>query len=113
MEPLILDMARLSVKKTTGSTADSISDGRGFKFQSDKVEQGKVSFEELLNSSIKEVNTLQLESDDKLRKLATGDVDDISEVVLAASRAEVALKLLMELRNKFVEAYQTLSRISA
>lgn len=62
---------------------------------------------------MKKVNELQLASDDKLRKLATGDVDDISEVVLSASRAEIALKLLMEIRNKFVDAYQTLSRISA
>jgi flagellar hook-basal body complex protein FliE len=71
------------------------------------------SFEELLSSSMKEVNKLQLEADEMVNKLATGDVEDISEVVLASSRAEVALKMFMELRNKFVDAYQQLSRISA
>jgi flagellar hook-basal body complex protein FliE len=72
-----------------------------------------VSFEKLLSSSMKKVNDLQLESDEMVRKLATGDVEDISEVVLASSRAEVALRMFMELRNKFLDAYQQLSRISA
>jgi flagellar hook-basal body complex protein FliE len=74
---------------------------------------GTVSFEELLSSSMKQVNGLQLESDKMVQKLATGDVEDISEVVLASSRAEIALKMFMELRNKFVDAYQQLSRMSA
>jgi len=72
-----------------------------------------VSFEELLSSSMKQVNALQLEADEMVRRLAIGDVDDISEVVLASSRAEVALRMFMELRNKFVDAYQLLSRMSA
>ena len=71
-----------------------------------------LSFDELLSASMKEVNALQLEADDRMRRLATGDVEDISEVVMASSRAEVALKLMMELRNKLVDAYQALSRIA-
>ena len=62
---------------------------------------------------MKQVNDLQLESDKMVQRLATGDVEDISEVVLASSRAEIALKMFMELRNKFVDAYQQLSRMSA
>ena len=100
MESLVLDLSRISDKKhelKTVQTADI---------------SGTVSFEELMSSSMKQVNSLQLEADDMVRKLAVGDVEDISEVVLASSRAEVALRMLMELRNKFVEAYQQLSRIS-
>ena len=101
MEPLMLDLSRISSKKREPKTAHVADD------------PGKVPFEELLSSSMKQVNTLQLEADDMINKLATGDVDDISEVVLASSRAEIALKMFMELRNKFVEAYQQLSRITA
>ncbi|MBQ8692464.1 MAG: flagellar hook-basal body complex protein FliE [Synergistaceae bacterium] len=66
----------------------------------------------MLAASIRQVNSLQLEADDKIRRLATGDVEDISEVALASSRADVALRLLMEVRNKFLDAYQSLSRIT-
>jgi flagellar hook-basal body complex protein FliE len=76
-------------------------------------ENKTITFEELLSSSMKEVNALQLEADVMVQKLATGDVEDISEVVMASSRAEVALRMFMELRNKFVDAYQQLSRMSA
>ncbi|MBQ7263656.1 MAG: flagellar hook-basal body complex protein FliE [Synergistaceae bacterium] len=66
----------------------------------------------MLSASMKKVNSLQLEADTKVRDLAIGDVEDISEVVLASSRADIALRLLMEVRNKFLDAYQALSRIT-
>ena len=105
MDPIIVDMFQFSgVKKLDLE-----------KPQSAVVSPlpGAVSFEEFLSSSMKQVNDLQLEADEMVRKLATGDVEDISEVVLASSRAEIALKMFMELRNKFTDAYQQLSRMSA
>ena len=102
MDPLVLDLTRFSGVARQEARDVKVFDG-----------SGTVTFEELLSSSMKQVNKLQLEADDMVRKLAVGDVDDISEVVLASSRAEVALKMFMELRNKFVEAYQQLSRITA
>lgn len=106
MNPLMLDMNKLSEVKAQDLGKTQVS-------ASVEKEQGKVSFEEMLTSSIKQVNALQLESDEMVQRLATGDVEDISEVVLASSRAEIALKLFMELRNKFLDAYQQLSRMSA
>ena len=102
MDPLVLDLTQLSKGKKQESKSDHVMGN-----------SGNVSFEDLLSSSMKQVNTLQLEADDMIHKLALGDVEDISEVVLASSRAEVALKMFMELRNKFVDAYQQLSRMSA
>lgn len=72
----------------------------------------RISFEDMLSNSIKNVNNLQLEAEKKVRDMALGDVDDISEVVLASSRADTALRLVMEMRNKFLDAYQALSRIT-
>ena len=70
-----------------------------------------LSFEELLQDSMKRVNVLQVESDDLVNKLATGDVDDISRVVLASQRAEFALRMITEVRNKLLDAYQQLGRM--
>ena len=100
MDPLMLNLTQLSKVEKQEKSAQVLG------------KPGITSFEELLSSSMKQVNTLQLEADDMIRRLAVGDVEDISEVVLAASRAEVAQRMLMELRNKFVEAYQQLSRIT-
>ena len=70
-------------------------------------------FETLLVDSMKGVNNLQMESDKLIQRLAVGDVDDISEVVLASSRAGVAFSMLMEVRNKLLEAYQQISRLQS
>ena len=105
MDSLVLDLTQLSgVVKQESKSAQALVKS--------ELMSG-IPFEEMLSSSMKKVNELQLESDDMVRRLAIGDVEDISEVVLASSRAEVALKMFMELRNKFVEAYQQLSRITA
>ncbi len=111
MDPLMLDMIQFSESKSRKSkgTQSPVPVSTSLEVNGG----GTVPFEELLSSSMKQVNSLQLESDELVRKLATGDVEDISEVVLASSRAEVALKMFMELRNKFVDAYQQLSRMSA
>ena len=111
MDPLMLDMIQFAESKSQKSkgTQSLVPVSTSLEVNGG----GTVSFEELLSSSMKQVNSLQLESEELVRKLATGDVEDISEVVLASSRAEVALKMFMELRNKFVDAYQQLSRMSA
>ena len=70
-----------------------------------------VSFESLLRDSMKKVNDLQLDSDRLVNSLATGDVDDVSAVVLSAQRAEFALRMITEVRNKLVDAYQQLGRL--
>ena len=103
MDPIVLDLTQLSgVKKREPE-----------KLRPAVSYEGAVSFENLLSASMKRVNALQLEADELTNRLATGDVEDISEVVLASSRAEIALKMFMELRNKFVDAYQQLSRMTA
>ena len=107
----MLDMSRLAIRKAEDAAASGtlrVGDGR----EPEQSAAVGLSFDELLSASMKEVNALQLEADDRMRRLATGDVEDISEVVMASSRAEVALKLMMELRNKLVDAYQALSRIA-
>jgi flagellar hook-basal body complex protein FliE len=104
MDPVMVDMVQLSAVKSRELERAQVTEPSSV---------GVVSFEDLLSSSMKQVNALQLESDEMVRKLATGDVEDISEVVLASSRAEIALKMFMELRNKFLDAYQQLSRMSA
>ena len=103
----LIDMTRLAAQKTETPAAPA-----AWRIFTSPPEAPEVAFEDMLSASIRKVNDLQLEADDKIRKLATGDVDDISEIVLASSRAEIALRLVMELRNKFLDAYQTLSRIS-
>ena len=107
MDRLILDLSPVEAEKIKGAAAPVAR-----RIFTEAPEAPELSFQDMLSASIRRVNSLQLEADRKVRDLAIGEVEDISEVVLASSRADIALRLLMELRNKFLDAYQALSRIT-
>ena len=78
--------------------------------ETEKPEEIK-SFAEYLKGALKEVNALQNESDRQNALLAAGRVEDISQVVVAAKKAELALQLNLQLRNKATQAYQEIMRM--
>ncbi|MBR6901047.1 MAG: flagellar hook-basal body complex protein FliE [Synergistaceae bacterium] len=114
MERLLIDFSKIYGQNGTKGVTRSVynTQTNALKEQEIMREAPRVSFEDMLSDSIKNVNNLQLEAEKKIRDMAIGDVDDISEVVLASSRADTALRLVMEMRNKFLDAYQALSRIT-
>ena len=57
------------------------------------------------------MNQLQLASDEQNKLLAAGEVSDISQVVVAGQKAEIALQLTLQLRNRAVSAYQEIMRM--
>ena len=61
--------------------------------------------------ALKETNSLQQKSDAMNAALAAGEVDDISQVVIAGQKAEIALQLTMQVRNRALSAYQELMRM--
>ena len=69
------------------------------------------SFGQYLVGALKETNSLQQKSDAMNAALAAGEVDDISQVVIAGQKAEIALQLTMQVRNRALSAYQELMRM--
>ena len=69
------------------------------------------TFGEVLVDALKQTNELQLESDKMNAALAAGRVEDISQVVVAAQKAELAIQLTLQLRNRAVSAYQEVMRM--
>ncbi len=69
------------------------------------------SFGQYLVDALKETNSLQQKSDAMNAALAAGEVDDISQVVIAGQKAEIALQLTMQVRNRALSAYQELMRM--
>ncbi len=72
---------------------------------------GGQSFKELLTDSIKRVNEMQLEADQAINRLATGETENIAEVMTAVEKADLAFRLLMQIRNKLVEAYEEIRQM--
>lgn len=71
----------------------------------------KPSFVDMLNSSIQEVNTLQQNANQQIAKLASGEIKDVHQVMIAAQEASLTFSTMMQIRNKIVEAYQEISKM--
>lgn len=68
------------------------------------------AFGNVLKQSIDEVNRLQHEADQAITALATGESVSVHDTMIAMEKADVSFRLMMEVRNKIVEAYQEILR---
>ena len=68
-------------------------------------------FKENLIDAIKKVNDLQLEAHQAMEELATGKTNNIHETMIAVQKAEIAFKMMVQVRNKIMSAYQEVTRM--
>lgn len=59
----------------------------------------------------KRVNDMQLQADQAMNRLATGETDNVAEVMTAVEQADLAFQLLMQIRNKLVDAHQEIRQM--
>jgi len=76
------------------------------------VEGGNKNFSEFLTGALGEVNKLQASSAKASFDLAAGTLQDVSQVTIATEKANIALQLTMQVRNKVIDAYQEVMRMS-
>ncbi|MFT4572753.1 MAG: flagellar hook-basal body complex protein FliE [Candidatus Binatia bacterium] len=67
------------------------------------------AFGEMVRGLINETNEAQLNADSKAEGFAKNEVG-LVETVLAVNKADISLRMLLEVRNKALEAYRELTR---
>lgn len=70
-----------------------------------------MSFSDHLKQGIEEVNAKSVTSDKMNVELATGKNGNIHDAMLAATQAELSFNLMVQLRNKALEAYSEIMRM--
>lgn len=68
------------------------------------------SFGDALAGAIDKVDSLRDDVQDKFEALATGEPVALHDIMLAMGKSEVAFNLMLEVRNKLVDAWEKLSR---
>ncbi|MBI1849920.1 MAG: flagellar hook-basal body complex protein FliE [Planctomycetes bacterium] len=68
-------------------------------------------FSDVLSQLLSDVNRLQTDADAATKGVATGSSDDLHRVMIALSKADLSMRLLVEVRNRAMEAYQEISRL--
>ena len=73
--------------------------------------QPQTEFKDVLMKHINEVNRLQQDADMAIEDLASGKRDDIDAVMMAKQKADVAFQMLLQVRNKMMDAYEEVKQI--
>ena len=106
----LLTSPTTSLASPTGSTGAL---GQVFSQESpDTATASGPSFGETLQSALGQVNALQLHAGEMATSFAQGKTSDIHTVMIASEQASMALQLTTQIRNKAVDAYQEIMRIS-
>ena len=72
--------------------------------------EGERSFKEILKASIEDVNRLQKEADQVLEKFTRGEATD-DQVMIAFRKAQISFEALLQIRNKLVQAFESIQQM--
>jgi flagellar hook-basal body complex protein FliE len=67
------------------------------------------SFGKLLNEAIQQVNDVEKTSQGELQKFLSNE-SDLHSVMIALEKADLSFQMMMQVRNKIVQAYQEIMR---
>lgn len=69
------------------------------------------SFKNVLLDSIQQVNAMQQDANQAVEHLATGGDISPAQVFTAVQKADLAFRMMMQVRNKLVQAYQEVQNV--
>lgn len=75
------------------------------------AEEGGASFKDMLLDQLREVNRLEQETTQALEDFTTGKRTDFDAVFTAQRKADTAFQMLLQVRNKVMDAYNEVKQI--
>jgi flagellar hook-basal body complex protein FliE len=95
------------------SNIDPVGNAAPVNFPKEVEEQASSQgdFTGFLTDALMETQKAQLEADRAMEKLATGEAKSIHEVMVAMEEADISMRMVVQMRNKIVDAYQEIMRM--
>lgn len=94
-----------------GLTPGGIYSGTGAGTANQPGAPGGADFMGTLRNAIDQVGQLQSEADGKVAQLVNGNGQDVHSAMIAVEKAGLAFEMMVEVRNKIVQAYQQVAGI--
>lgn len=79
--------------------------------QTKNVDAGEGKFGNVLTQAMQEIDHLQNESHQEIGKVLGGDITDVHSAMIAMQKADLSFQMMMQIRNKLVEAYHEIMRM--
>jgi flagellar hook-basal body complex protein FliE len=83
----------------------SISEGAG------RATQPETSFKDFRLDAIDQVNAMQQDADQTVEQLLTGGDVNPAEVLTAVQKADLSFRMMLQVRNKLLQAFQEIKEI--
>lgn len=87
------------------STADLLANK-----SNNTAEGSSTDFAQELKNALGNVNQMQVDGERAMSDIATGSVKDLHQAAIAIDKAEISMKLMLEVRNKALNAYKEITR---
>ena len=88
-----------------------VSQLQGLSGNSSAPKAAASGFADSLNSAISQVNKAQVDADRAIEQLHSGEQKNLHEVMITMEKADISLRLMVQMRNKALEAYQEIMRM--
>ena len=98
----------MAVKPVTGALAESIAQ----KHNTQSTRAPVITFKEFFDEAINNVRQTEAQAQIDAVRAVAGDMDDLHTLTINIAKADLALSLLIGVRNKALEAYNEIMRIS-
>ena len=105
---LIAPLLPLNPVNSTSSTSPVSIGGTG---SANGAQKAGTDFSKFLDDAINQVDALQKNADSASLQLATGNVQDLSTVMVALEKASLSLSLAVSVRDKAMDAYNQIMRM--
>ena len=73
--------------------------------------EGSVSFGDVLKNAVNQVNQVNDSAAAQVNNLLHGSSSNMNDVMIAVEKADVSFQLMMQVRNKIVNAYQDIEKM--
>jgi len=75
-----------------------------------KTRTGRKNFGDVIKQAIKQVNDMEIQADQSIEQLLKGEAG-VHETMMAVQKADISLRLLLQVRNKVMDAYREIMRM--
>ncbi|MFW6415448.1 MAG: flagellar hook-basal body complex protein FliE [Thermodesulfobacteriota bacterium] len=76
--------------------------------QTEQTQESAQSFSETLQDSLSKVNEMQLQSGEKVKEFASGESQNVHELMISLQKAGTAMQMTTAARSKAMEAYKSI-----
>ena len=74
-----------------------------------KTGEGNANFMQTLQDAMGQAGNLQADADQKVAQLASGTGQDVHSAMIAVEEANLSFQMMLQVRNKILQAYQQVS----